>query len=289
LGGYTYNARTNIFVCGCAPIQVNYLGYPGTMAIPCYDYIIGDSTVTPLDEAENYSEKIVILPYSYQVNDSQRTIASRVFSRAEFGLPEHGFVFCCFNNSFKILPPTFDGWMQILRQVDGSVLWLIDDNVTAAENLRRNAERQGIDSRRLVFAPRIGRTYHLARHALADLFIDSLPYNAHTTASDALWAGLPVLTLEGKSFPSRVAASLLRTLGLPELITSSQGQFEARAVQLASDPGALAAIKEKLAAAKETSPLFDTTLFARHIEAAYSVMVERARAGLPPDHIKIEP
>jgi predicted O-linked N-acetylglucosamine transferase (SPINDLY family) len=204
------------------------------------------------------------------------------------GLPETGFVFCCFNNNYKITPPTFDGWMRILQRVEDSVLWLLQDNPLAAENLRKEAQARGVSPQRLVFAQRMPLDEHLARQKLADLFIDTLPYNAHTTTSDALWAGLPVLTCAGESFASRVAASLLKAIGLPELVTHSQQDFEDLAVELASQPQQLAAIREKLARNRLTTPLFDTELFTRNIEQAYKAMHQRHVAGLPPEHIILE-
>ena len=233
LKGFTEEARTGIFSRRAAPIQVNYLGYPGTMAAPYMDYIVADPILIPPESRQHYAEKIVYLPDSYQVNDRKRRISDKEFTRAELGLPPTGFVFCCFNNNFKITPNTFNGWMRILKQVEGSVLWLLEDNETAANNLRREAEARGVEPARLVFARRMPLPEHLARHRAADLFIDTLPYNAHTTASDALWAGLPVLTRIGESFAGRVAASLLNAVGLPELITATQEQYEAMAVALA--------------------------------------------------------
>ena len=289
LGGHTVDSRTGIFAHRCAPVQVNYLGFPGTLGAPYYDYILADATVIPEDQRQHYVEKVVYLPHCYQPNDSQRTISQRIFSRSEVGLPEHGFVFCCFNNGYKILPATFDGWMRILQAVEGSVLWLLDHNPVATRNLQQEAQARGIDANRLIFAARMPLADHLARHRLADLFIDTLPYNAHTTASDALWAGLPVLTCMGTSFAARVAASLLRTMDLPELITHTQSAFETRAIELAKDPSALGAIKSKVLAHRETSPLFDAQLFAHHIEAAYRTMQYRQQAELPPEHFSVAP
>jgi predicted O-linked N-acetylglucosamine transferase (SPINDLY family) len=288
LKGFTKDSRTAIFAEGCAPIQVSYLGYPGSMGAPYIDYIIADQTVIPQSNQIYHSEKIVYLPNCYQVNDSQRKISVRVFTRQELGLPESGFVYCCFNNNYKILPATFDGWMRILKAIDGSVLWLFEDNPTAAKNLRKEAEARGVDSNRLVFAKMMMLDEHLARHRLADLFLDTLPYNAHTTASDALWAGLPVLTCAGKSFAARVAASLLNTMHLPELIAQSQQEYEAKAIELANNPAMLADIKTRLEQNRATSPLFDGRLFAKHIEIAYTAMYERYCAGLEPTHIFIE-
>ena len=289
LNGFTQNARTGIFAIRCAPIQVNYLGYPGTMGAPYIDYIVADPTLIPQESQHHYTEKIVCMPHSYQVNDSKRKIANRTFTRAELGLPEEGFVFCCFNNNYKILPATFDCWMRLLLAVKGSVLWLFEDNPTAAINLRREAERRGVDASRLVFAKRMKLDEHLARHRVADLFIDTFPYNAHTTASDSLWAGLPVLTLMGQSFASRVAASLLNALDLSELITLTQDAYEARAIELAMNPDMLEQIKAKLHRNRLTSPLFDGHTFAKHLEVAYSEMYSRYALGLAPSHIVVQP
>ncbi len=288
LKGYTQDCRTGIFAEHCAPVQINYLGYPGTLAAPYFDYIVADKTLIPRESQQYYSEKIIYLPHSYQVNDSKRKISPKVFTRRELGLPESGFVFCSFNNNYKILPATFDIWMRLLKAVEGSVLWLFQGNLTVAKNLRKEAEIRGVDPARLVFAPRMKPEEHLARHRFADLFIDTLPCNAHTTASDALWAGLPVLTQIGQSFAARVAASLLNTMDLPELITKTQEEYEARAIELAMDPLRLTEIMIKLEQNRETSPLFNGKLFARHIEAAYTEIHRRSISGEKPDHIYIE-
>jgi len=287
LKGFTQDSRTGIFAHRAAPIQVNYLGYPGTMGADYMDYIIADRTLIPLESQSCYSEKVVYLPNSYQVNDRKRLISDRQFTRQELGLPENGFIFCCFNNNYKILPATFEGWMRILKAVEGSVLWLFQDNSWALENLKKEAEKQGIAADRLVFAERLPSPEHLARHRQADLFLDTFPYNAHTTTSDALWAGLPVLTLIGRSFASRVAASLLNAIGLPELITNTQEEYEALAIEFAMNPQKLTDIKLKLARNRLTTPLFDTPLFTKNLEAAYIQMHERYHAGLEPDHISI--
>jgi len=289
LGGHTVDSRTGIFAHRCAPVQVNYLGFPGTLGATYYDYILADATVIPEDQRQHYLEKVVYLPHCYQPNDAQRKISERIFSRSELRLPEHGFVFCCFNNGYKILPETFDGWMRILHAVEGSVLWLLDHNALATRNLQREAQARGIDAHRLIFAARMPLADHLARHRLADLFIDTLPYNAHTTASDALWAGLPVLTCMGTTFAARVAGSLLRAMDLPELITHTQAAFEARAIALAKDPSELSEIQSKLRVHRDTSPLFDAALFTRHIEEAYRTMQTRYQAALLPEHFSVEP
>ena len=278
LKGFTQNCRTGIFAYRAAPIQVSYLGYPGTMAADYMDYLIADKTLIPEQSQGAYSEKIIYLPHSYQVNDRKRVISEKVFTRSELGLPEQSFVFCCFNNNFKILPATFASWMRILKAVEGSVLWLFQDNPWAVENLKREALNHGIDISRLIFAEKMPLEEHLARHRQADLFLDTFPYNAHTTASDALWAGLPVLTLMGQSFASRVAASLLTAIGLPELITTTSQEYEALAIELAKNPEKLAALKEKLAKNRLTTPLFDTPQFTKDLERAYVQMYEDYQA-----------
>jgi predicted O-linked N-acetylglucosamine transferase (SPINDLY family) len=287
LKGFTKDNRTGIFALRAAPIQVNYLGYPGTMGADYIDYLIADRTLIPEQSQQHYREKIAFLPDSYQVNDAKRKISDKVFSREELGLPATGFVFCCFNNNYKITPDTFDGWMRILNQVEGSALWLLEDNPTAASNLRKEAQQRGVDAQRLVFAKRMPISEHLARQRAADLFIDTLPCNAHTTASDALWAGLPVLTCTGNAFAGRVATSLLATMGLPELITPSQQAYEMLAVELASIPGKLDEIRNRLERNRSSAPLFDTPAFVRHIESAYTAMYERYHADQPPEHIEI--
>ena len=287
LMGHTAFGRPGVFARRPAPVQVNYLGYPGTMGAPYIDYLIADPILIPPECRQFYDEKIAYVPNSYQVNDSTKRIADRPMCRAEVDLPEDGFVFCCFNKSFKITPDAFDIWMRLLRKVPVSVLWLMDSNTAANANLRREAERRGISPDRLVFAPRMALAEHLARHRCADLFLDTFHYNGHTTASDALWAGLPVLTCLGETFAGRVAASLLNAIGLPELITRSRAEYEALALELAMQPDHLAALRRKLAENRKTQPLFDTALSTRHIEMAYRRMHTLHHAGLPPDHIVV--
>lgn len=277
----------NLFARRPAPIQINYLGFPGTLGADYMDYIIADRCVIPENDKAFYNEKVVYLPNCYQANDRNKEIRLRDFTRLECELPETGFVFCCFNNNYKIAPETFDLWMKILSKVDGSVLWLIEDNKSVVANLKKEATSRGVNANRLIFAKRIPLADHLARHRLAGLFIDTLPYNAHTTASDALWAGLPVLTQIGQTFSGRVAASLLTSIGLSELITLTPEAYEMLAVELATNPGKLAIIKRKLADNRLTTPLFDTQLYTRHIEAAFATMFDRYRAGLPPDDIYV--
>jgi protein O-GlcNAc transferase len=287
--GFTKNSRTNIFAHRAAPIQVNYLGYPGTIGADYIDYIIGDQVIIPQSHQNNYAEKVVYLPNSYMPHDADsRVISDRIFERGECGLPEGGFVFCGFNNSYKLNPDLFRIWMRILKAVEGSVLWLSEANPQAADNLRKQAVNEGVGPESLVFATRLPSLGdHLARLTLADLFLDTLPYNAHATASDALWAGLPVLTQIGEAFPGRVAASLLKAVNLPELITVTSDEYERLAVDLAMHPERLAAIRQKLAENRLASPLFDTLRFTRHIEAAYTAMHDRHTSGLAPDHIVI--
>ncbi|HOB67874.1 tetratricopeptide repeat protein [Ottowia sp.] len=282
LKGFTADARPGIFAHRCAPVQVNYLGYPGSMGADFIDYLLADRVVIAPQQRAHYSEKIIYLPHSYQVNDDRREISRRQFTRHELGLPPTGFVFCCFNNNYKILPQVFGVWMDLLHAVPGSVLWLLEDSPTAAKNLRAQAQQRGVNADRLVFAPRIPLPDHLARHRLADLFLDTAPYNAHTTASDALWAGLPVLTCAGQSFAARVAASLLTALDLPELITDSWPAYRDLAIMLAGHPDRLAGLRRKLEEHRRTRPLFDTRQFARDLESAYQSMHERRQKGLPP-------
>jgi protein O-GlcNAc transferase len=283
LMGYTRHARPDIFASRPAPIQVSYLGFPGTTGAEFIDYAIGDEIVLPFDQQAYFTEKIVHLPGCFMVNDSTKPISPQVPSRAQAGLPEHGFVFCCFNQSYKISPLTFDVWMRLLARVEGSVMWLSQFNDRAMQNLRSEAKARGIDPRRLIFAARFAtQADHLARQRLADLFLDTLPYNAHSTATDALWAGVPVLTCAGTTFAGRVAASLLHAVGLPELVTSNLEQYEALAFELAMDPRRLRAIRGKLETNRLTHPLFDTDRFRRNIEAAYRTMWEIWQRGEPP-------
>jgi protein O-GlcNAc transferase len=289
LNGYVGEPRTRVFSYKPSPIQVSYLGFPGTMGADYIDYLIADPCVIPPEQEDCYVEKIAYLPETYQVNDTKRPIAEREPTRIEAMLPETGFVFCCFNNNYKITPEMFEVWMRLLHKVDGSTLWLLEDNAAALRNLQREARRLGIPSERLVFAPRVNLPEHLARHRLADLFLDTLPYNAHTTASDALWAGLPVLTCLGSTFPGRVAASLLQAIGIPELIARSLEDYEAMAMRLAQERDLLAFFKAKLAQNRETYPLFDSKRFARHIEAAYITMWERQQRGELPARFVVAP
>ena len=282
LKGYTQHARTPILSLRPAPIQVNYLGYPATMGAGFIDYIIADHVCIPPGAEVFYSEQVVRLPHSYQPNDTLRAIAAETPSRAACGLPDQGFVFCSFNASYKITPAMFDVWMRLLAQTPGAVLWLLECNGSVKANLRGEAARRGVDPDRLVFAPRRPLAEHLARHRLADLFLDTLPCNAHTTASEALWAGLPVLTCLGETFAGRVAASLLTALNLSELICVSLDEYEAAALRLAADPAALAAIRARLERNRADAPLFDIARYTQHLEAAYARMWEVHGQGRPP-------
>lgn len=288
LKGYTQEAKTGVFVHRPAPIQVQYLGYPGTMGADFIDYIIADPIVIPEAERIHYKEKIAYLPHSYQVNDRRRPLPASGPSRRDCGLPEVGFVFASFNANYKITPEVFSVWMRLLQKVEGSVLWLFESNSWATQNLRAEAAARGVDPERLVFGQRQPLDQHLARVRNADLFLDTLPYNAHTTASDALWVGLPVVTVAGRSFAARVAASLLTAVGLPELITTSLAQYETLALALARSPQRLAELGRKLENNRGTAPLFDTPAFARHLEAAYVTMWQRHLEGKAPETFQVQ-
>jgi predicted O-linked N-acetylglucosamine transferase (SPINDLY family) len=287
LTGLTGNQRAGIFALRAAPIQLSYLGYLGTMGAEFYDYLIADEVIIPIDSQKYYKEKIVYLP-SYQVNDNMRYISDKVFEKKHFNLPADGFVFCCFSNNYKITPQTFDGWMKIIKAVPNSVLFLYCEDKWAESNLIYEAEKRGVNRTRLTFCGRIERSEYLARYRLADLFLDTLPYNSGTTASDALWAGLPVLTCMGESFASRVAASLLKAIELPELITRTQSEYEATAIELANNPKLYKTVKSKLERNRLQTRLFDTQSFTKNIENAFIKMYQRYQADLPPDNIYID-
>jgi len=281
LKGFTGFARPGVFAQRPAPIQVSYLGHPGTLGAGFIDYLIADEFLIPPAEQAFYDEKIAYLPDSYQVNDRKRVVSPALPSRADAGLPPAGIVFCCFNNNWKITPPVFDVWMRLLRAVEGSVLWLLGDNRPAVENLRREAALRGVAAERLIFAERVPNDVHLARHRLADIFLDTLPCNAHTTASDALFGGVPIVTCAGRSFPARVAGSLLHAVGLQELVTGSLEEYAALALALARDRKRLSALRAHLSDARERLPLFDTPRFCRHLEQAYRQMWQTYREGRP--------
>jgi predicted O-linked N-acetylglucosamine transferase (SPINDLY family) len=287
LAGHTRHTGLEAMAFKPSPVQVTWLGFPGSTGASFMDYIIADPTVIPADHESFYLEKIARLPDTYQPNDGTLKVAERP-SREAIGLPPEGFVFCCFNNTFKITPEVFDIWMRLLGQIEGSVLWLFEGNAIAKANLINEAATRGIAPERLVFAPLADYATYLARAQLADLFLDNNYWNGHSTASDALRCGVPVITCQGSSFASRVASSLLRAIGMPELITYSLEEYEARALELARDPVLLAATKEKLARSRFTAPLFDTERFTRHLEAAYQTMHERAQRGEPPASFTVE-
>ena len=288
LTGHTQGGRSGIFSYRAAPIQLSYIGYLGTMGAEYYDYLIGDKVIIPETSQKYYTEKILYLP-SYQINDSKREISKKIFTRADFNLPLTGFIFCCFNQSYKITPTTFDVWMDILKATPGSVLFLYSNNTTAENNLKAEAEKRNVNQTRIFFGTTLERKEYLARYKVADLFLDTLPYNAGTTASDALWAGLPVLTCIGESFASRTAASLLTAIGLPELITENYEEYKNLAIELAANHSKLEILKNKLERNLKTSTLFDSPRITKHIENAYTKAYERYQADLQPDHIFIEP
>ena len=287
LNGFFGTGRPVVFSYRPAGIQINYLGFPGTIGSKYIDYILCDQTVVPLESKKFYNEKIIYLPNSYQANDTKRNISNKKFLREELSLPKESFVFCCFNNNYKITPNMFDVWIRLLKKIDNSVLWLIDGNSEATENLKKEAKIRNIDVSRLIFAKRMKLEDHLARHKNADLFLDTLPYNAHTTASDSLWAGLPVLTCLGKAFPGRVAASLLKSLDLPELITYSENEYISKAEELALNPEKLMLIKNKLETNKFSQPLFNTELFCRSLENAFKIIFEKHSLGLETEDISL--
>jgi predicted O-linked N-acetylglucosamine transferase (SPINDLY family) len=288
VNGFAGDHRMGVSAARPVPLQVNYLGFPGSFGVDYVDYIIADRIVIPQAEREFYNEQVVWLPDCYQANDDKRPIAGAPPSRRECGLPENGFVFCNFNSNHKFTPAFFAAWMRILKQVDGSVLWLLEGNEAFRDNVRHFAQERGVAPERLVFAPSLPPERNLARLALAGLALDMLPLNAHTSGSDALWAGLPLLTLRGTAFPGRVAESLLRAVGLPELVTDSMEDYEALAVALAKDPARLKALRDRLAANRASAPLFDTARFTRRIEAAYAGMWEIFQRGESPRGFAVE-
>jgi predicted O-linked N-acetylglucosamine transferase (SPINDLY family) len=287
LMGYTGRARTEIFALRPAPVQMLYMGYPGTMGAPFFDYLVADPIVIPEEQRRYYAEKIIWLPDSYQANDDHRRIASKIPGRTDMGLPEQGFVFCCFNNPYKITPAEFDIWMRLLARVDGGVLWLFEANRNVEENLRREAAQRGVDPARLVFAERMPHAEHLARLSQADLFLDCFRCNAHATASDALWAGVPVLTVPGHGYAARVGASVSHAIGLQDMVAATCEDYERLAFELASDPSRLADVKTRLAHNRATMPLFDSGRFTRHIESGFETAFDRYWNGLDPDHIEV--
>jgi predicted O-linked N-acetylglucosamine transferase (SPINDLY family) len=287
LAGYTLGGRPTLFASRVAPIQVSHLGFPATTGASFFDYILADRVVIPPNASKQYSEHVVHLPDCFQPNDARRRISERTPARREVGLPGDAFVFCVFHSSYKLNPQMFGVWMRLLQEVNSSVLWLVGDNPSIIRNLRREAAARDVDADRLVFAPRMPYADHLARHRLADLFLDTFPFNGGTTTSDALWAGLPVVTLSGDAFASRMSASLLHAVGLPELAVPTLAEYEFLALRLARDRAMLGDVKARLAANRATHPLFDTRRYARHVEAAYAEMWDRYRGGAPPDGFSV--
>ena len=285
---FTTNSRTGIFSEKCAPIQINYLGYPGTSGANFIDYIIADKNLIPKKNQKYYSENIIYLPNTYQVRDSTQKISNKIFTKDELGLPKNSFVFCCFNQNYKITPSVFDIWMRLLKKVEKSVLWLIKDNDVAVYNLKKEAEKRGVKSDRIIFAKHMPVSEHLARHKIADLFVDTFPYTAHTTCSDALWSGLPVITRTGQSFASRVAGSLLNAVNLKELITKTEKEYEDLILKLAKNPNQLKEIKNKLKKNRLKEPLFNSKLYTKKIESAYKKIYERYNLDLPLKNIEIK-
>jgi protein O-GlcNAc transferase len=285
LTGYTMHSRTKLFSYRPAVVQINYLGYPGTLGANFIDYIISDQNLIPKGFQEFYTEKPIYLPHTYWPTDNTSTISQKVQTKKDMKLPSDGFVFCCFNNNYKISSKEFDIWMRLMAKVEGSVLWLLKSNKWTEGNLKKEAEKRGISGDRVIFAEKLINSEHLARHRLADLFLDTFNYNAHTTASDALWAGLPLVTKLGKGFAARVAGSLLYALGLPELITETEQDYEALILELATNPMKLAKIKEKLANNRLTQPLFNTELYTRHLENGYQQAYQNYFDGKLPQTI----
>ena len=289
LNGYFGDERTGVFSRKPSPILVNYLGFTATLGADYIDYIIADKYVIPPENAAFYTEKVVYLPDTYQVNDTKRPASERTPTRAEVKLPAAGFVFCCFCNNLKITPQLFDVWMRLLKTVPNSILWLLENHPSVSKNLQAEAKERHIEPGRLLFAPAIKYADYLTRYRVADLFLDTFPFNGGATTSDALWAGLPVVTCSGQAFNARMSGSLLKTLGLPELITKSLEEYEALALKLAQDPASLTSIREKLALNRATRPLFDTARFTRHIEAAYEHMWESYQRGEKPQSFAVDP
>jgi predicted O-linked N-acetylglucosamine transferase (SPINDLY family) len=285
--GYTTGTRSDLFARRLAPLQVNYMGYPSTMGADFMDYMVADAQVIPAQQRRHYDERLILLPHTYAPADNALEIAAKPSVRADHGLPDDALVLVCFNSLYKLTAEVFAIWMRILRQVEGSVLWLFGSDLVAQANLRAAARANGVEPERLVFAQRLPSPEHLERHAHADLFLDTWPCNAHTTCSDALWAGLPVVTRTGEQFASRVAASLLGAVGLPELVTRSSGEYEALILELAHDEGKRLAIRERLGRQRERAPLFNTALYTRHLEAGFEIAYDRFFKGKPPADVKV--
>jgi predicted O-linked N-acetylglucosamine transferase (SPINDLY family) len=288
LNGFTKNCRPNIFAYRCAPLQINYLAYPATMGCGYIDYIIADKILIPEDHQKYFTEKIIYLPKSYQVSDQKRSISKKIIYKKDFNLPEDKFIFCCFNNVTKINPEIFEIWMKILKKNQESILWLLSDNKNVIYNLKLEAEKRGIKKDRLIFCNKLTNEDHLARYKLADLFLDTIPYNAHVTANDALWCGVPVLTLIGASFASRVGASILNALNMKELIAHSKTEFEDIASSIYKDPKKFKSIKQKLLNNKINTTFFNTKLYTKNLELAYLDIYKKNKKNLKPENIYIK-
>ena len=287
LKGFTNNNRFDLFIERCAPIQISYLGFPGTSGSDCIDYLIADKIIIPEENKNYYSENIIYLPNSYQANDSNPTLSKRIFSKKDFNLPENKFIFCCFNHNFKILPDMFEIWMRILKKVKNSVIWLLIDNEKAQNNLKKILVSNDIDPNRMIFAGRLPHSEHIIRLGLADLFLDTFPCNAHTTASDALRSSLPIITIKGNSFASRVASSLLTSVGLEELITNSEKEYEELAIKIAEEKNFYKEIKHKLKKNIIDMPLFNSKLFTKKLETAYVEVYKNYNENTKPETIQI--
>jgi predicted O-linked N-acetylglucosamine transferase (SPINDLY family) len=285
LNGFTQYARTGIFAYRAAPIQINYLGYPGTMGSNFMDYIVADKFLIPGEKLKYFNEKPLYLPNTYMPTDDSRELSQKPMNRSDMGLPDDAFVFCCFNNNYKISPTEFDIWMRSLTKVENSVLWLRNSNQISNINMKNEAQKRNVDPSRLVFADKVPMDEHLARHRLADLFVDTFAFNAHTTATEALWAGLPVVTKMGQGFSARVAGSLLNAVGLPELVTETEKDYEALILELATNSKKLAEIKDKLATNRLTQPLFNTELYTKHLEQGYQEAYQNYFDGKMPQTI----
>ena len=288
LKGYTFNSRTKLFAYRLAPIQINYLGYPGTLGASFIDYMIADKILIPKEQRSNYSEKIIYLPNSYQPNDNKREISKKITTKNDFGLPNDSFVFCCFNTTYKITSEELNIWSSVLKKVQNSILWLIDTNEIAKKNLINNFQENNIDQKRIIFAKNFSHHEHLERIKHADLFLDTFNYNAGAVANDALWCGLPVLTHQGQSYVARMVSSLLTAIDMPELITTTGDDYEQCALDLATNSKKLKSIKAKLALNKDNTSLFKTELFTSNLETAYTEMYERYVNGEKPEHLLVE-
>jgi len=287
LNGYTKNSRVEIFSERFCPLQISFLGYPGTSGIKNIDYLIADKNLIPEKNKKYYTEKIIYLPNCYQPSDSTRLVIDKKLTREDFNIRNDQFVFCCFNTTHKINPKIFDSWVNILKKVNNSVIWLLENNNISQKNLKKEAILRKIDPERIIFCKRTSSKEHIKRYQLADLFLDTFPYGAHTTANEALFSGLPIITIIGESFQSRVCSSLLTTIGLKELITNSYDEYENLAINIAKNPQKLKLIKDNLKINIKNSPLFKSKFYAENLEKAYISIYERHNNNLEPEDIYI--